>query len=73
MNARHRGMAGRSNGERESFDRERRARRQAVLIHDSVRERKAHQPEELIAAAHAGCFTMALSAELGKAGLVRRP
>jgi lipoyl-dependent peroxiredoxin len=26
-------------------------------------------PEELIAAAHAGCFTMALSAELGKAGM----
>ena len=26
-------------------------------------------PEELIAAAHAGCFTMALSAELGKAGI----
>ena len=26
-------------------------------------------PEELIAATHAGCFTMALSAELGKAGL----
>ena len=25
-------------------------------------------PEELIAAAHAGCFTMALSASLGKAG-----
>jgi len=25
-------------------------------------------PEELIGAAHAGCFTMALSAELGKAG-----
>ena len=25
-------------------------------------------PEELIAAAHAGCFTMALSAELGKGG-----
>jgi lipoyl-dependent peroxiredoxin len=25
-------------------------------------------PEELIAAAHAGCFSMALSAELGKAG-----
>jgi osmotically inducible protein OsmC len=25
-------------------------------------------PEELIAAAHAGCFTMALSATLGKAG-----
>src|SRR6186997_609836 len=26
-------------------------------------------PEELAAAAHAGCFTMALSAELGKANL----
>ena len=26
-------------------------------------------PEELIAAAHAGCFTMALSAFLGKAGI----
>ena len=25
-------------------------------------------PEELIAAAHAGCFSMALSAELGRAG-----
>jgi lipoyl-dependent peroxiredoxin len=27
-------------------------------------------PEELLAAAHAGCFTMALSAELSKVGLV---
>lgn len=27
-------------------------------------------PEELIAAAHAGCFTMALSGQLGGAGLV---
>ena len=26
-------------------------------------------PEELIAAAHAGCFSMAFSAELGKAGI----
>lgn len=26
-------------------------------------------PEELIAAAHAGCFTMALSAQLGEAGI----
>ena len=26
-------------------------------------------PEELIAASHAGCFSMALSAELGKAGI----
>src|SRR5260221_6322269 len=27
-------------------------------------------PEELLAAAHAGCFTMALSAQLGGAGIV---
>ena len=27
-------------------------------------------PEELVAAAHAGCFTMALSAQLGEANLV---
>ncbi|HLZ33730.1 MAG TPA: OsmC family protein [Nitrospira sp.] len=31
---------------------------------------KGTNPEELIAAAHAGCFTMALSAQLGNAGLV---
>lgn len=30
---------------------------------------KGSNPEELIAAAHAGCFSMALSAELGKAGI----
>jgi osmotically inducible protein OsmC len=29
-------------------------------------------PEELIAAAHAGCFTMALSASLGKAGFIAK-
>ncbi len=29
-------------------------------------------PEELIAAAHAGCFSMALSAQLGNAGMTRR-
>jgi osmotically inducible protein OsmC len=31
---------------------------------------KGTNPEELIAAAHVGCFSMALSAELGKANLV---
>lgn len=31
---------------------------------------KGTNPEELIAAAHAGCFAMALSAQLGEAGLV---
>ena len=30
--------------------------------------KSATNPEELIAAAHAGCYSMALSAELGKAG-----
>src|SRR6266850_1465838 len=30
---------------------------------------KGTNPEELIAAAHSSCFSMALSAELGKAGL----
>ena len=32
------------------------------------KEQKATNPEELIAAAHAGCFTMALSGNLGRAG-----
>jgi osmotically inducible protein OsmC len=29
-------------------------------------------PEELIAAAHAGCFSMALSADLGRAGFIAK-
>ena len=33
-------------------------------------EGKGTNPEELIAAAHAGCFTMALSGQLGSANLV---
>ena len=33
-------------------------------------DEKGTNPEELVAAAHASCFTMALSAELGKANLV---
>jgi osmotically inducible protein OsmC len=32
-------------------------------------DKPGSNPEELIAAAHAGCFSMAFSAELGKAGL----
>jgi osmotically inducible protein OsmC len=32
-------------------------------------DEKGTNPEELVAAAHASCFTMALSAELGKANL----
>ena len=34
----------------------------------SEEERTATNPEELIAAAHAGCYTMALSGNLGRAG-----
>jgi osmotically inducible protein OsmC len=33
-------------------------------------EAKGTNPEELVAAAHAGCFSMALSGELGKLGLM---
>ena len=33
-------------------------------------DRKGTNPEELLAAAHAGCFSMALSAVLGKEGFV---
>lgn len=32
-------------------------------------EGKGTNPEELVAAAHAGCFSMALSSELGNAGM----
>ncbi len=32
------------------------------------KEQRTTNPEELIAAAHAGCYTMALSGNLGKAG-----
>ncbi len=35
-------------------------------------EGKGTNPEELIAAAHAGCFSMALSGQLGAAGMVPR-
>uniref|UniRef100_A0A832I3R2 OsmC family peroxiredoxin n=1 Tax=Eiseniibacteriota bacterium TaxID=2212470 RepID=A0A832I3R2_UNCEI len=38
-------------------------------FHTRFEEQPGTNPEELIAAAHAGCFSMALSAELGKAGL----
>jgi osmotically inducible protein OsmC len=35
-------------------------------------EGKGTNPEELVAAAHAGCFSMALSAQLGNAGMTAR-
>jgi osmotically inducible protein OsmC len=38
-------------------------------FHSRFEQSKGTNPEELLAAAHAGCFTMALSAQLGEAGL----
>src|SRR5229473_7843479 len=38
-------------------------------FHTRFEEGKGTNPEELLAAAHAGCFTMALSAQLVGAGL----
>ncbi|MGA2149374.1 MAG: OsmC family protein [Bryobacteraceae bacterium] len=38
-------------------------------FHTRFGDAKGTNPEELLAAAHAGCFTMALSAQLGEAGL----
>lgn len=38
-------------------------------FHTRFEETPGTNPEELLAAAHAGCFTMALSAQLGQAGL----
>jgi len=39
-------------------------------FHTRFEDGKGTNPEELLAAAHAGCFTMALSAQLAGAGLV---
>ena len=38
-------------------------------FHSRFEEGKGTNPEELVAAAHAGCFTMALSMQLAEAGL----
>ena len=38
-------------------------------FHTRFESQPGTNPEELIAAAHAGCFTMALSAQLGNAGM----
>ena len=54
--------------QRQYFHRFRRARRDPVFFSDPFREREGHEPEELIAAAHAGCFTMALAFQLQGAG-----
>jgi osmotically inducible protein OsmC len=41
----------------------------AYSFHSRFEQGKGTNPEELLAAAHAGCFTMALSNQLGQAGL----
>ena len=41
----------------------------AYSFHTRFEEGKGTNPEELLAAAHAGCFTMAVSAQLAQAGL----
>jgi osmotically inducible protein OsmC len=41
----------------------------AYSFHTRFEDGKGTNPEELLAAAHAGCFTMALSAQLAAAGL----
>lgn len=41
----------------------------AYSFHTRFEDAQGTNPEELLAAAHAGCFTMALSAQLGQAGL----
>src|ERR1700754_3263622 len=38
-------------------------------FHTRFEEGKGTNPEELLAAAHAGCFTMALSSQLAQGGL----
>jgi lipoyl-dependent peroxiredoxin len=40
----------------------------AYSFHDRFEDGKGTNPEELVAAAHAGCFTMKLSFVLGEAG-----
>lgn len=41
----------------------------AYSFHSRFEQGKGTNPEELLAAAHAGCFTMALSNQLAQAGL----
>jgi lipoyl-dependent peroxiredoxin len=44
-------------------------RKTPYTFHSRFEDGKETNPEELLAAAHAGCFSMALSAQLGEAGL----
>jgi len=44
----------------------------AYSFHSRFENGVGTNPEELLAAAHAGCFTMALSAQLGSAGITAK-
>ena len=44
----------------------------AYSFHSRFESGIGTNPEELLAAAHAGCFTMALSGQLGKAGMTAK-
>jgi len=63
-------MAGWNQGrQRIDFHPERRIEGVSVWVRQPLRRLPGTNPEELIAAAHAGCFTMALSLILGEAKL----
>jgi osmotically inducible protein OsmC len=67
---RHRRLAGRHQGRQGSdLDQERRAQGHPYGFASRFEGKPGTNPEELIGAAHAGCFTMALSLILGEAGL----
>ena len=44
-------------------------RKASAVWQGGLKDGKGTNPEELIAAAHAGCFSMALSGQLGNAGM----
>ena len=44
-------------------------RKGSAVWKGGLKDGKGTNPEELIAAAHAGCFSMALSGQLGNAGM----
>ena len=54
---------------RRDLDRERRDQGPGLRVLEPLRGQPGTNPEELLGAAHAGCFTMAVSAALGEAGL----
>jgi osmotically inducible protein OsmC len=58
----------RQSRQRRSLNRFRRACEHALFIQNALENEKGTNPEELIAAAHAGCFTMAVAFQLQSGG-----